>query len=94
MPSGARQTSRRQTVTAPRSRSHACTAARFRANYFVQQSGAACVFRIIPEEIISLEDLNLPQAVRDLAEWILEDKLPVRMQLQLHKILWNDEPGH
>ena len=31
---------------------------------------------------------------RELAEWILEDKLPVRMQLQLHKILWNDEPGH
>ncbi len=25
-----------------------------------------------------------------LAEWILEDKLPVRMQLQLHKILWPD----
>ncbi|AQA19989.1 7-carboxy-7-deazaguanine synthase QueE [Halioglobus japonicus] len=31
---------------------------------------------------------------RELAEWILEDNLPVRMQLQLHKILWNDEPGH
>ena len=42
--------------------------ARFRANYFVQQTGAACVFRIIPEEIISLEDLNLPKAVCDLAD--------------------------
>lgn len=31
---------------------------------------------------------------RQLAEWILEDNLPVRMQLQLHKLLWNDEPGH
>lgn len=30
---------------------------------------------------------------RDLADWILEDKLPVRYQLQLHKILWDDEPG-
>lgn len=29
-----------------------------------------------------------------LAEWILEDRLPVRFQLQLHKILWGDEPGH
>lgn len=29
-----------------------------------------------------------------LAEWILEDHLPVRFQLQLHKILWNDAPGH
>ena len=31
---------------------------------------------------------------RDLAEWILADRLPVRFQLQLHKYLWNDEPGH
>jgi 7-carboxy-7-deazaguanine synthase len=29
-----------------------------------------------------------------LADWILRDRLPVRMQVQLHKILWNNEPGH
>ena len=29
-----------------------------------------------------------------LADWILRDRLPVRMQLQLHKILWNNTPGH
>jgi 7-carboxy-7-deazaguanine synthase len=29
-----------------------------------------------------------------LAEWILADNLPVRFQLQLHKLLWNDSPGH
>ena len=29
----------------------------------------------------------------DLAGWILEDHLPVRFQLQLHKILWGDTPG-
>lgn len=29
-----------------------------------------------------------------LAEWILADNLPVRFQLQLHKILWSDAPGH
>jgi len=34
------------------------------------------------------------QNARQLAEWILEDRLPVRFQLQLHKILWGDEPGH
>ena len=28
-----------------------------------------------------------------LAGWILEDRLPVRMQLQLHKIIWGDRPG-
>jgi 7-carboxy-7-deazaguanine synthase len=30
---------------------------------------------------------------RELAEWILADRLPVRFQLQLHKILWGDVPG-
>ncbi|MDD2915293.1 MAG: 7-carboxy-7-deazaguanine synthase QueE [Gallionella sp.] len=29
-----------------------------------------------------------------LAEWILRDRLPVRMLLQLHKLLWNNAPGH
>jgi 7-carboxy-7-deazaguanine synthase len=29
-----------------------------------------------------------------LANWIIEDRLPVRFQLQLHKLLWNDAPGH
>ena len=36
---------------------------------------------------------RLPQLARDLAQWILEDHLPVRFQLQLHKLLWNDETG-
>lgn len=30
---------------------------------------------------------------RDLAEWILRDRLPVRMQVQLHKVLWGEEQG-
>lgn len=38
----------------------------------------------------SFEELN----ATELAEWILADKLKVRMQLQLHKILWGEEPGH
>ena len=32
-------------------------------------------------------------AGRELAEWILADRLPVRFQLQLHKILWGNVPG-
>jgi len=28
-----------------------------------------------------------------LADWIVADRLPVRMQLQLHKILWGNQPG-
>ena len=31
---------------------------------------------------------------RELAEWILQDNLQVRMQLQMHKVLWDDVPGH
>ena len=30
---------------------------------------------------------------RDLAEWILTDKLSIRFQIQIHKILWDSQPG-
>ena len=33
------------------------------------------------------------QSARDLAEWIIADRLPVRFQVQLHKILWGEEQG-
>lgn len=32
-------------------------------------------------------------AATDLADWIVADRLPVRMQMQLHKILWGNQPG-
>jgi len=28
-----------------------------------------------------------------LAEWVLRDRLPVRMQVQLHKVIWGNVPG-
>jgi len=31
---------------------------------------------------------------RELAQWILDDGIQVRMQMQLHKLLWRDQPGH
>ncbi|MES1944437.1 radical SAM domain-containing protein [Salinisphaera sp. PC39] len=34
---------------------------------------------------------TLPPAT--LAEWLMAEALPVRLQLQLHKLLWGDEPG-
>jgi 7-carboxy-7-deazaguanine synthase len=34
---------------------------------------------------------TLPPA--DLAAWVLQDRLPVRVQVQLHKILWGERPG-
>jgi 7-carboxy-7-deazaguanine synthase len=32
-------------------------------------------------------------AARELADWILSDRLPVRFQIQLHKYLWGNFPG-
>ena len=34
------------------------------------------------------------QNATELADWILHDQLPVRMQLQLHKLLWGNTPGN
>lgn len=31
---------------------------------------------------------------RQLADWIVADNLPVRFQLQIHKLLWGDAPGY
>lgn len=39
------------------------------------------------------ESHELPTLAKDLAEWILDDGLPVRMQLQLHKLIWADAQG-
>jgi len=41
--------------------------ARFRANFLTQENGAGAVFRIIPEDIVPLEKLNLPKAIESLA---------------------------
>jgi len=30
---------------------------------------------------------------RELADWVVADRLPVRFQIQLHKYLWGEEPG-
>lgn len=30
---------------------------------------------------------------KQLGQWMLEDKAPARLQLQMHKYLWGDEPG-
>lgn len=46
-----------------------------------------------PAFAIEKRAVGLPALARDLAQWILDDHLPVRFQLQLHKLLWNDESG-
>jgi 7-carboxy-7-deazaguanine synthase len=39
---------------------------------------------------VSYEELS----PTDLADWVLADRLQVRVQMQLHKLLWGDLPGH
>ncbi len=46
----------------------------------------------VAEVLLSPTHGTLPP--RHLAEWILQDGLAVRLQLQLHKLLWDDAPGH
>jgi 7-carboxy-7-deazaguanine synthase len=43
------------------------------------------------EVLFSPSATQLP--ARSLADWIVAEKPPVRFQMQLHKLLWNDEPG-
>ncbi len=43
--------------------------ARFRANFLRQENGCGAVFRIIPEDIVPLEALNLPKAIETLAHF-------------------------
>jgi len=43
------------------------------------------------EVLFSPSHAELPAA--QLADWILRDRLRVRMQIQLHKVLWGNEPG-
>ncbi|SDC05396.1 7-carboxy-7-deazaguanine synthase QueE [Acinetobacter boissieri] len=46
-----------------------------------------------PAFAVEKGNAKLPQFARDLAQWLLDDQLPVRFQLQLHKLLWQDETG-
>ncbi|GAU07856.1 type IV pilus twitching motility protein PilT [Desulfoplanes formicivorans] len=41
--------------------------ARYRANFFLQRRGVGAVFREIPQKILTIEDLNLPEILRSLA---------------------------
>ena len=50
----------------------------------------------VAEELPDSEAMSRPEVpvlARELAEWILVDALPVRFQLQLHKIIWADAKG-
>lgn len=47
----------------------------------------------VAEDINEEVSPDVPVLARELAEWMLADALPVRFQLQLHKIIWADAKG-
>ena len=47
----------------------------------------------VADDIDDAVSPEVPVLARELAEWILTDGLPVRFQLQLHKIIWADAKG-
>jgi 7-carboxy-7-deazaguanine synthase len=57
-------------------------------------SAVVAEHRLIARCMVLFSPVHGAITPRELAEWIIADKLDVRFQMQLHKLLWNDEPGH
>ena len=51
------------------------------------------MFNVAQEDTVNDTSPEVPVLARELAEWMLADSLPVRFQLQLHKIIWADAKG-
>ncbi len=51
------------------------------------------MFNVAQEDTVNETSPEVPVLARELAEWMLADALPVRFQLQLHKIIWADAKG-
>ncbi|WP_201585649.1 7-carboxy-7-deazaguanine synthase QueE [Psychrobacter jeotgali] len=51
------------------------------------------MFNVVDDADPKSASPEVPALARELAEWILADALPVRFQLQLHKIIWADAKG-
>ncbi len=63
-----------------------------RADY--EWSGRFCADFRLPEQVqVLYSPAHGEIEPRQLAEWILEDRLNVRFQMQLHKFLWGEEKG-
>lgn len=50
------------------------------------------LYDLVGDVLFSPSHHELPP--RKLADWIVADRLPVRMQMQMHKLLWGDVPGY
>ncbi len=59
-------------------------------DWAVEQLGTHGIAQRCP---VLLSPVQGELAPADLAEWIVDDRLPVRMQVQLHKVIWGNQPG-
>lgn len=50
-------------------------------------------YKLLEKTQVLFSPVHGDMAPADLADWIIEDQLNVRFQLQLHKYLWDNEPG-
>ena len=50
-------------------------------------------YKLTSKCAVLFSPVQLEMSATDLAEWILQDQLAVRFQIQLHKYLWSNQPG-
>lgn len=50
-------------------------------------------YQLHTQNLVLFSPVYLKMQPDQLADWILEDNLPVRFQIQLHKVLWGEVPG-
>lgn len=65
----------------------------YKLNELVATVWFSPMFNVAQEDTVNDNSPEVPVLARELAEWMLADALPVRFQLQLHKIIWADAKG-
>jgi 7-carboxy-7-deazaguanine synthase len=50
-------------------------------------------YQLYKQNLVLFSPVYQKMQPQQLAEWILGDNLPVRFQIQLHKVLWGETPG-
>ena len=65
----------------------------YKLNELVATVWFSPMFNVAHEDTVNDNSPEVPVLARELAEWMLADALPVRFQLQLHKIIWADAKG-
>ena len=62
-------------------------------NDYDWSKGIVTKYKLLEKSQVLFSPVHEGISPADLADWIIADQLNVRFQFQLHKFLWNDEPG-